>query len=189
MDVVDFYEDKLAIIFSDTADARRRGRVESRPDTPARRQAAAAERARLPLHHRRQLHGHVAVEGLARRHARPRRRSVSSARPTIRARTSRPTRRATRAATGTIPARRSTRTISSSSRRTIRGPVEVVKLPKDWKKTQDQLGKISFDPNTSDDENSRWNMFEDEVQPYQQGRRREDPGRHRHAGRADRRQV
>jgi hypothetical protein len=46
------------------------------------------------------------------------------------------------------------------------GPVEVVKLPKDWKKTQDQLGKISFDPNTSDDENSRWNMFEDEVQPY-----------------------
>jgi cytochrome b subunit of formate dehydrogenase len=46
------------------------------------------------------------------------------------------------------------------------GPVEVVKLPKDWKKTQDQLGKISFDPNTSDDEGSRWNMFEDEVQPY-----------------------
>jgi cytochrome b subunit of formate dehydrogenase len=46
------------------------------------------------------------------------------------------------------------------------GPVEVVKLPKDWKKTQDQLGKISFDPNTSDDEHSRWNMFEDEVQPY-----------------------
>ena len=30
------------------------------------------------------------------------------------------------------------------------GPVEVIKLPKDWKKTQDQLGKISFDPNTSD---------------------------------------
>ena len=47
-----------------------------------------------------------------------------------------------------------------------KGPVEVIKLPKDWKKTQDQLGKISFDPNTSDDENSRWNMFEDEVQPY-----------------------
>jgi len=47
-----------------------------------------------------------------------------------------------------------------------KGPVEVVKLPKDWKKTQDQLGKISFDPNTSDDEGSRWNMFEDEVQPY-----------------------
>ena len=46
------------------------------------------------------------------------------------------------------------------------GPVEVVKLPKDWKKTQDQLGKISFDPNTSDDESSRWNMFEDEVIPY-----------------------
>jgi len=47
-----------------------------------------------------------------------------------------------------------------------KGPVEVIKLPKDWKKTQDQLGKISFDPNVSDDENGRWNMFEDEVQPY-----------------------
>jgi cytochrome b subunit of formate dehydrogenase len=46
------------------------------------------------------------------------------------------------------------------------GPVEVIKLPKDWKKTQAQLGKISFDPNVSDDENGRWNMFEDEVEPY-----------------------
>jgi len=46
------------------------------------------------------------------------------------------------------------------------GPLDVIKLPKDWKKTQDQLGKISFDPHTSDDENSRWNMFEDEVMPY-----------------------
>ena len=50
--------------------------------------------------------------------------------------------------------------------KSYKGPVEVLKLPKDWKKTQDQLGKISFDPNTSDDENSRWNMFEDEVIPY-----------------------
>jgi hypothetical protein len=47
-----------------------------------------------------------------------------------------------------------------------KGPVEVLKLPKDWKKTQDQLGKISLDPNTSDDENGRWNMFENEVEPY-----------------------
>jgi len=47
-----------------------------------------------------------------------------------------------------------------------KGPLEVIKLPKDWRKTQAQLGTISFDPNTSDDENSRWNMFEDEVQPY-----------------------
>jgi len=47
-----------------------------------------------------------------------------------------------------------------------KGPVEVIKLPKDWKKTQDQLGKISFDPNVSDDENGRWNMFEDEVESY-----------------------
>jgi cytochrome b subunit of formate dehydrogenase len=46
------------------------------------------------------------------------------------------------------------------------GPVEVVKLPKDWKKTLAQLGKFDLDPNSSDDENSRWNMFEDEVEPY-----------------------
>jgi cytochrome b subunit of formate dehydrogenase len=46
------------------------------------------------------------------------------------------------------------------------GPVEVVKLPKDWKKTLAQLGKFDLDPNSSDDENSRWNMLEDEVQPY-----------------------
>ncbi|MEN3378296.1 MAG: hypothetical protein V7604_3651, partial [Hyphomicrobiales bacterium] len=46
------------------------------------------------------------------------------------------------------------------------GPVEVVKLPKDWKKTLAQLGKFDLDPDSSDDENSRWNMLEDEVQPY-----------------------
>jgi hypothetical protein len=47
-----------------------------------------------------------------------------------------------------------------------KGPLDVIKLPKDWRKTQAQLGKISFDPNTSDDEDARWNMFEDEVIPY-----------------------
>jgi len=46
------------------------------------------------------------------------------------------------------------------------GPVEVIRLPKDWKKTLAQLGKFDFDPNSSDDENSRWNMFLDETQPY-----------------------
>jgi cytochrome b561 len=46
------------------------------------------------------------------------------------------------------------------------GPLEVVRLPKDWRKTQAQLGTVSFDPNASDDENSRWNMFEDETEPY-----------------------
>jgi cytochrome b subunit of formate dehydrogenase len=47
-----------------------------------------------------------------------------------------------------------------------KGPVEVLKLPKDWKKIQDQLGKFNLDPNSSDDENGRWNMFENEVEPY-----------------------
>ena len=29
-----------------------------------------------------------------------------------------------------------------------KGPVEVLRLPKDWKKTQDQLGKFNLDPNS-----------------------------------------
>jgi len=46
------------------------------------------------------------------------------------------------------------------------GPLEVLRLPKDWKRTQDQLGKFNLDPNSSDDENGRWNMFMDETEPY-----------------------
>jgi cytochrome b subunit of formate dehydrogenase len=46
------------------------------------------------------------------------------------------------------------------------GPVEVLRLPKDWQKTQAQLGKFNLDPNSSDDENGRWNMFENETEPY-----------------------
>jgi cytochrome b561 len=46
------------------------------------------------------------------------------------------------------------------------GPVEVVRLPKDWRKTQSQLGQFDLDPNSSDDVNGRWNMFENESEPY-----------------------
>lgn len=46
------------------------------------------------------------------------------------------------------------------------GPVEVLRLPKDWKKTLAQLGKFDLNPNSSDDENGRWNMFENETEPY-----------------------
>ncbi len=47
-----------------------------------------------------------------------------------------------------------------------RGPVEVVRLPKDWKAAQAQLGKFDLDPNSIDDENSRWSMFDNETDPY-----------------------
>lgn len=46
------------------------------------------------------------------------------------------------------------------------GPVEVVRLPKDWKRTQDRLGKFNLDPNSSDDENGRWNMPMDDTEAY-----------------------
>ncbi|HET7678942.1 MAG TPA: ethylbenzene dehydrogenase-related protein [Xanthobacteraceae bacterium] len=50
--------------------------------------------------------------------------------------------------------------------REYRGPVEVLRLPKDWKAAVAQLGNFDLNPTSSDDENSRWNMFESETEPY-----------------------
>jgi cytochrome b subunit of formate dehydrogenase len=47
-----------------------------------------------------------------------------------------------------------------------KGPVEVVRLPKDWKKTQDGLGKFTLDPNVSDDENGSWSINVNDTDPY-----------------------
>jgi cytochrome b subunit of formate dehydrogenase len=47
-----------------------------------------------------------------------------------------------------------------------RGPVQVQRLPKDWKATQAALGRFDLDPDSSDDENARWWMTEGETQPY-----------------------
>jgi cytochrome b561 len=47
-----------------------------------------------------------------------------------------------------------------------RGPITVLRLPKDWKAQVAALGKYDFDPNSSDDENGRWYMFEGESSPY-----------------------
>lgn len=46
------------------------------------------------------------------------------------------------------------------------GPVSVVRLPKDWQAQVAKLGKFDLNPESSDDENGRWNMFEDESEPY-----------------------
>ena len=83
---------------------RRSRRIESRACPPPRRQAAAAERTRLPFHHRRQLSS-TCGSGRPRAAACSAASTIStSARRATRARTKLPTRRAIRAATGTIPA-------------------------------------------------------------------------------------
>ena len=47
-----------------------------------------------------------------------------------------------------------------------RGPVEVVRLPIDWRKTVKELGNFNLDPNSSDEENSKWWLLEHETVPY-----------------------
>jgi cytochrome b subunit of formate dehydrogenase len=47
-----------------------------------------------------------------------------------------------------------------------RGPVGVYRLPKDWKATVAALGHFDLDPDSSDQEGSRWWMMEDESVPY-----------------------
>jgi cytochrome b561 len=47
------------------------------------------------------------------------------------------------------------------------GPVKVARLPKDWKATVSRLGKFDLNPNSIDDEGSRWWMNkETETVPY-----------------------
>lgn len=46
------------------------------------------------------------------------------------------------------------------------GPVEVLRLPKDWRATVTQLGKFDLEPKSNDDEAARWSMFEEETEPY-----------------------
>jgi cytochrome b561 len=47
-----------------------------------------------------------------------------------------------------------------------RGPVGVNRLPKDWKATVAALGHFDLDPNSSNEEGSRWWMMENESVPY-----------------------
>ena len=46
------------------------------------------------------------------------------------------------------------------------GPVEVVRLPIDWQKTVKEIGKFDLNPDSIDDEGSKWWMFENETVPY-----------------------
>jgi Ethylbenzene dehydrogenase len=48
----------------------------------------------------------------------------------------------------------------------FRGPVTVARLPKDWKATQAALGRFDLNPDSSDEEGSRWWMMEGETVPY-----------------------
>jgi cytochrome b subunit of formate dehydrogenase len=47
-----------------------------------------------------------------------------------------------------------------------RGPVMIERLPKDWKATVAALGKFDLDPDSSDEEGSKWWMMEDDTVPY-----------------------
>jgi hypothetical protein len=46
------------------------------------------------------------------------------------------------------------------------GSITPLRLPKDWKAQVAALGKFDLDPNSSDDENGRWFMFDSESEPY-----------------------
>ena len=46
------------------------------------------------------------------------------------------------------------------------GPATIIRLPKDWRAQVAALGKYDLDPNSNDDENGRWYMFEQESEPY-----------------------
>ena len=115
MDVVDFYEDKLAIIFSDKPAIGGVRRLQPRPRPPARRQAAAAATSAAST-------SPPTAATSTCGSGRPRAAACSagsttsiSARRATRAPTRPPTRRAIRAATGTIRAAPTTRTTTSPS--------------------------------------------------------------------------
>jgi hypothetical protein len=48
----------------------------------------------------------------------------------------------------------------------FRGPVKVQRLPKDWKAINAGLGKFDLNPDSMDEEGSRWWMTEAETVPY-----------------------
>jgi cytochrome b561 len=47
-----------------------------------------------------------------------------------------------------------------------RGPVEVIRLPIAWRKTVKDLGRFDLDPDSSDEEGSKWWMFDSDTVPY-----------------------
>ena len=47
-----------------------------------------------------------------------------------------------------------------------RGTVEVARLPTDWRKMVKELGAFDLDPNSSNEEGSKWWLFENETAPY-----------------------
>ncbi|MGE3144745.1 MAG: ethylbenzene dehydrogenase-related protein [Pseudorhodoplanes sp.] len=47
-----------------------------------------------------------------------------------------------------------------------KGTVEILRLPKDWQTVVKAMGKFDLDPESSDEEGSKWWMFENETEPY-----------------------
>jgi cytochrome b subunit of formate dehydrogenase len=48
----------------------------------------------------------------------------------------------------------------------FKGPVGVLRLPKDWQAVVKAMGKFDLDPNSSNEEGSKWWMFENETEPH-----------------------
>jgi len=47
-----------------------------------------------------------------------------------------------------------------------RGPVQVLRLPTDWKAVVAAMGKFDLDPDSSNEDGSKWWMMENETAPY-----------------------
>ena len=47
-----------------------------------------------------------------------------------------------------------------------KGTVEILRLPKDWQAVVKAMGKFDLDPESSDEEGSKWWMFENETEPF-----------------------
>ena len=47
-----------------------------------------------------------------------------------------------------------------------KGPVEVLRLPLEWQKPVRELGKYDLNPESNDEEGSKWWLFENKSAPY-----------------------
>ena len=144
------------------------GNARHRPTWARRRsadRAAAAERARLPLHHRRQLRRHVAVEGLARRHPRLRRRPVHSARRTKPSREEAAGKARYQGGYWNDPGR-AFYSYNYKIERRPHGPVQVQRLPKDLARRRGARPASTSTRAAATTRAPRWWMTEAETVPY-----------------------
>ena len=143
----------------------RQRRLDPHGREAARRQAGAAEPARLSLHHRRLDPRHVAVEGLARRPPRLRRRQYIVRHRRSRAEMEAAGQARYQAGYWGDPGRASY-TYNFKIEPGHKGPAPVQRLPKDLAANAAAPPASSYDPDSIDLESSRWWMTPEESDPY-----------------------